>query len=39
LYHEDKFKLPAYSHIYDQDSYSTAEHKVFKIYMPRFIIY
>lgn len=28
LYHEDKFKLPAYSHIYSEDSYSRAEHKV-----------
>ncbi|KAI7888570.1 uncharacterized protein EV154DRAFT_307578 [Mucor mucedo] len=27
LYHEDKFKLPGYSHFYDQDSYSNAEHK------------
>ncbi|GAA5807002.1 hypothetical protein MFLAVUS_000351 [Mucor flavus] len=27
LYHEDKFKLPAYSHIYNEDSYSRAEHK------------
>ncbi|CAO3654956.1 unnamed protein product [Mucor hiemalis] len=27
LYHEDKFKLPAYTHIYDEESYSQAEYK------------
>lgn len=27
LYHEDKFKLPAYTNIYDEESYSQAEHK------------
>lgn len=29
LYHEDKFKLPAWTHIYDEHSYKLQEYKVF----------